>query len=280
MATDPSPRGDTPEQERRFGLRRARTGGGFGSGAMTRSESYRSEEDAEADDLNQRALQEMHRVPSLPGPTPVDDDPDESRRRLAEAVMAGDPGYAREFRLGLLNKLLLRGIALDAIAREMGVSISTVKNDRAELRRRFREQSQGLNIHELIGEQKAFYDETTALALRIVSQRGTPTPMRLAGIRTALAAKADQTRFLASAGVFDTIPFRKTQDGEDLSDVQLLMQRTEELLTRLADEEEGNPPPAASRPASRVLPRRPGSFKPLTFDDADASGSQNETQEI
>lgn len=191
--------------------------------------------------------------------------------------MAGDASYAREFRLTLLNRLLMRGISLDNIAREMGVSISTVKQDRAELKRRLREAARGLDINELIGGQMAFYDEATAMSMRISSQSQMPVPMRLAGIRTALAAKADQTRFLTSAGVFDVLSFRRSEDNQEVSDVQLLMQRTEEMLNRLVEEgtaEPETPPPPP--PRSRVVRRRPGAFSGMSFDDQSASGSSDE----
>lgn len=260
-------------------MRRVR--GGFGGGASSTTESLRSGADIveEDPDLNAAAMQQ---VPRLPAPPAIGDEhgegSDGTRRRLAEAAMAGDAAYAKEYRLGLLHKLMMRGISLDNIAREMGVSLSTVRNDRKELQRRLRENAKELDIYALVGEQKAFYDETTALALRVVSQPNMPTPMRLAGIRTALAAKADQTRFLASAGVFDVLAFRRGASDEELSDVAALMARTDDMLSRLlADESAAEAPPKA--PAKPRVVRR-GGFKPMSFDDSDASGSANEIQDL
>lgn len=193
--------------------------------------------------------------------------------------MAGDAAYARDFRLNLLHRLLMRGISLDNIARELGVSIATVKNDRAELNRRLRERARTLDINALIGEQMAFYDEATAVSLRIVSQSSVPTPMRLAGIRTALAAKADQTRFLASTGVLDVLSYRRSEDGTDLSDVQVLMQRTEEMLQQLVQDEDAARPPDEPPPGA-VRRRRRAAFTPMSFDDRTASGSTDEVVEI
>ena len=282
MATLPIPNPDEG-QDRRMNLRRARSGGGagsFSSGTSTTSESLRDSADLEDADLNSRIREN---VPRLAGPGQhQEDNPDDSRRRMAEAAMAGDASYAREFRLNLLNKLMMRGISLDNIARELGVSISTVKNDRAELNRRLREAAKQLDINQLIGGQLAFYDEATAMSLRISSREGMPVPMRLAGIRTALAAKADQTRFLTSAGVFDVLSFRRTEDGQDLSDVQVLMQRTAEMLERLSAEDtpaapDTPPPPTAPRVHRRA---RPGSFTGMSFDDAAASGSSQEIVDL
>lgn len=272
MATDATPPDEVVGADRRMVLRRARGGAFFSPGSSTTTESYREPEQDEPD-LSQRVVND---IPRLAGPTPAPSDPDENRRRLAEAAMAGDSAYAREFRLNLLHRLMMRGISLDNIARELGVSISTVKTDRAELKRRLRETAKGLDVNELIGGQLAFYDETSAMSLRISSKEGTPTAMRLAAIRTALAAKADQTRFLTSAGVFDVLSFRRAEDGQDLSDVQLLMQRTEEMLNRLSDDTDEAPAPVA--PAPKVMRRaRPGGF---SFDDPQASGSSSEVVEL
>lgn len=283
MATSPTQQGpdDADGAERRMNLRRARGGSsGFSSGISTSSESLRAPEDPQDDhpDLTDRV---RGAVPRLAPPPAAAPDDDENRRRLAEAAMAGDAAYARDFRLNLLHRLLMRGISLDNISRELGVSISTVKADKTELYRRLRERARSLDINTLIGEQLAFYDEATAVSLRIVSQQNVPTPMRLAGIRTALAAKADQTRFLSSAGVLDVLAYRRAEDGTDLSDVQVLMQRTEEMLAQLAREED-TPPPDDPPPPRTVVRRRsrPGSFSPMTFDDRSASGSSDEIVEL
>lgn len=274
MATSPIPPEEPTGVARRMSLRRARGGGssGFSPSTSTVTESYR-EPGEEEPDLSEQVRRGL---PRLAPPAPAPDDPDENRRRLAEAAMAGDAAYAREFRLGLMHRLLMRGISLDNIARELGVSISTVKADRAELKRRLRDSAKGLDINELIGGQMAFYDEATAMSLRITSQSGVPTAMKLAGIRTALAAKADQTRFLTSAGVFDVLSFRRTEDGQDISDVQMLMQRTEEMLARLAEGDEDDRPP----PPKIVRRQRAGGFSGMSFDDPNASGSSQEVVDL
>lgn len=273
MATAPNPQQEEQDPAaRRMSLRRARSGGsmGFSPSTSTSTETLDAE-DAPDEDLQDRVRRDM---PRLAPPAPAPDDPDENRRRLAEAAMAGDQAYARDFRLGLLHRLLMRGISLDNIARELGVSLSTIKQDRAELKRRLRETARGLDVNELIGGQMAFYDEATAMSLRISSQQGMPTGMRLAGIRTALAAKADQTRFLTSAGVFDVLSFRRQEDGSDLSDVQVLMQRTEEMLQRLSDESNDAAPAPGDEPPPRprIVRRRAGGF---SFDDRNASSSSD-----
>lgn len=271
---------------RRTSMRRAR-GGGF---SVSQSTELRGEGDLEEPDLNEAV---RANAPRLPPPAPADpmdaaaEDPEINRRRLFEAAMAGDPQYARDLRLGLLNRLLLRGIAHHNIAQELGVSLSTVRADIAELRNRHRQRARSLDINEVIGDQMAFYDEATALSLRVASQAQVPIPMKLAGVRTALAAKADQTRFLTSAGVFDVLAFRRAENGTDMSDVQVLMQRTEEMLAQLAAadapaevDDAAPPPPAAARAPVVVRRRRPGAFNRMNFDDANASNSGDAVVEL
>jgi hypothetical protein len=261
-------------------LRRARSagGGGFSSGISTQSESLRtSAESDEVDDaVDPRAMVERIRSGAIPPPvappamTPQGDgERDNPRSRMSVVARAGSAAYAKEYRLGLLHRMMMRGVPLDQIAAQLGVSLSTVEKDRAELKRRLREAAKELDINEMVGNQTALYDEVSAMSLRIASAQGqgaAPTPMRLAAMRTALAANADKARFYQHAGVFDVLRFRKSDDGNALSDVQLLMQRTAELLQGLEQED---------APAQAT----PGGFDPLTFDAGGDSGDA-EIQEI
>lgn len=233
---------------RRLRLRRTRAagGGGFSSGSLTHSESLRtSAEDDEVDDLidpeavsNRVQARAAQPVPQTPAPA----DP---RRRLADVAQSGSRAYAKEYRLQLLHRLLLRRQPLDQIAQQLGVSISTVEKDRVELKKMLREQARELNIDEMVGNQTALYDEISAQALRLASDAGrvdprtgqviggVPVPMRLAAMRTTLAANADKTRFYQNAGVFDALRFRRAEDGSGQSDVALLMERTAQMLQQL-----------------------------------------------
>lgn len=256
-------------------LRRRGMGGGFSGGTSTRSESLRApEEPDEVDDaIDPEQATDRIRTGQMPPPEPERDNP---RMRLNQVAMAGSTAYAKEFRLELLGRLLMRNIPLDQIAGELRVSISTVEKDRAELGKRRREAARALNIDEMIGETNAFYDEVKGMALRIATGgtgengAGTPTAMRLAAMRTGLAAVADKVRFHNTAGVFDALRFRRSEDGTSVSDVQTLMQRTMELMETL---NEGDSPPQPKQP-------KPGQFRPMSFDDSDASGSSSEIQEI
>lgn len=288
---------DAQGPRRRVILRRARSGGGFGMGGgiSTRSESLRAPaEDREQDEVDDlidphqmnRTVRDMPPPTSLvPRPTvPNSADPEDEREnprmRMNQVAMAGSANYAKEYRLQLLHRLLMRNIPLDQIARQLQVSISTVEKDRAELKKRWREAAKELTIEEIIGNQVGIYDEISGMALRVASGGGegntTPTAMRLAAMRTSLAANADKTRFMNTAGVFDVLRFRQAEDGTQMSDVQRLMENTMNLLSQLDEPDE----PEAPRPKVIKRRRKPGGFNDMTFDDADASSSANEVQEL
>lgn len=282
---------DTTNLRRRIVLRRGRTGGGFSggsfsSGVSTESESLREGNDTvdvdEVDDLiDPDQVSNSVRAGNFPNfPQPDRDNP---RNRLNAVALAGSANYAKEYRLALLHRMLMRNVPLDQIARQLQVSISTVEKDRSLLKKRLREAATQLNIDEMVGSQNAVYDEIAGMSLRIASQAGggsdengnpvqaVPVAMRLAAMRTALAANADRTRFLNTAGVFDVLRFRRAEDGSGMSDVQNLMQQTLELMNALDTPEDSGDTPK---------PPRRGGFAPMTFDDADASGSANEIQEL
>lgn len=269
---------------RRLMLRRGRNAGGssatFSTPGTGRVDSIRetSAEGDEVDDIidPDNIEQAVRRQPlGLPAPVSPDEARNNPRARLNEVAMAGSAAYAKEYRLDLVAKLLMRNTPLDQIARQLQVSISTVEKDRAEVRRRFREQAKSLNIDELVGQQNAIYDEVSALSMRMASSQDVPTAMKLASLRTALAANADRTRFLNTTGVFDVLRFRRTEDADSLSDVQRLMQQTAEMIQGLMDDGEEEAPRKVIRRT-----RKAGGFSAMTFDDADASGSSNEMQSL
>lgn len=265
-------------------LRRARGGGGFSPSISTQSTTLRAteaERDEVDDAIDPSLVTERIRRGAVPPPALPQPDRENPRMRLNQVALAGSASYAKEYRLHLLHRLLMRNIPLDQIAQQLQVSISTVQKDRVELKARLREAATELNINEMVGGQNAVYDEIAGMAMRVASTGATrdengntvqavPTAMRLAAMRTALAANADRTRFLASAGVFDVLRFRRAEDGSALSDVQQLMLKTQELMEQMMGEPAGAPP----RPAT------PGAFKPMTFDDAGASNSDMEIQEL
>lgn len=277
---------------RRMMTRRNRAAGGFAGGSSTRSESLRlsneaTEDEQEADEVD-NVIDPNAMQRNILRQTRADNGVPSPGQRLQEVMAAGGENYSKEYRQSMLHRLLIRRVPLDQIARQMGVSVSTLQKDRVELKAALRERARQMNINELIGNQLETYDEISGMAMRIAGAQGSgegshPAPIRLAAMRTVLASEADRTRFLNSAGVFDAMVFRRGDDGDDVSDVQRLMDSTNDLLERiLADdamagidaEEETAPPP------KRLTRRRKGGFGELTMDDKDASSGDAEHVEL
>lgn len=285
------PTDDTEQREpapRRL-LRRTRNGG-FSGGSMARTESLRmSGEDQPENEIGdevddtvdpeamQRELFRQTRANEAAAATP---DPAE---RMFQVAQSGDPGYAIEYRLIMLHRLLMRRVPLDQIAQQMRVSVSTVQKDRARLKEFLRKKAHQLNINEMIGDQLEKYDEISGMAMRVAGaaqgEGAQPTAMRLAAMRTALAAEADRTRFLNSAGVFDAMTFRRGEDGSEISDVQRLMEQTTGLIEQLQAGDSGVTLDDA--PPQKVRRSRKGEgFGKFDMNDKDASSGDEETIEL
>lgn len=225
---------DNQNEER--GRRISRRGrGGFAFSNSGLSDSTTTEA---AGNLNERVQEQATQpVASLPEAMPtngsvVAGNPSEDfnpRDRLAQ-VRNRATEYEKEYRLGLLHRLLMRRIPIDEIASQLGVSIATVYRDREELKTRLRQDANALDINEMIGDSKGFYEEVGAMSMRAASNANLPMPMRLAAMRTALASKNDQHRFFQTAGVYDVLRFRMAQDGTGVSDVKRLMEQAERVL--------------------------------------------------
>lgn len=279
----PTEERDPAPPTRRIIVRRNR--GAFSSGTSTRSESLRApaQEVDEVDDavdpeaMRDRIVNNAQAYNPAPPPQArpaagavgTDSDIPDPRARLNQVSMAGDSNYSREYRLSLLNRLLMRKVPLDLIAQQLQVSVSTVQKDRVELKKRLRQVARDLDINEIVGTGQEFYDEMAGMAMRIAGSNDTPTPMKLAAIRTTLAANADRSRFLAAAGVFDALQFRRADDGSGVSDVQMLMEETRNMFSRLLDE----PDEPAPRPRQVRRVKRE-SFTPFSGDD------QNDPEEM
>jgi hypothetical protein len=138
--------------------------------------------------------------------------------------------YEREYRLGLLHRLLMRNVPLDEIAAQLQISVSQVLRDRRELRERLRSVARDLNIDEMVGHNTGVYEEVVAMALRAASASRNPLPMRLAAMRTALAGQNDMHRFYQAAGVYDVLRFRRLPGADGASDIQRMLALTEELM--------------------------------------------------
>lgn len=227
MATDGQPR-------RR--IRRARRSIGAGSGNFSASvnDGTRAHGQNIADDepdLNEEvAARAMELGQSVPADTTDEFTP---HSRLDDVRRRGG-AYEREYRLQLLHRMLMRRVPLDEIAQQLDVSVSTVKNDRKELRRRLQESSKSLDIHHIVGDTLGFYAEVRGMSMRTASMSKAPMNIRLGALRTALSSKNDEHRFLHAAGVFDVLRYKATEtEGND--DISKLMQLTKHIATTSDD---------------------------------------------
>lgn len=241
------------EPIRRRHIRARRSGMSFSSSGL--SDSSRGASVRDQDDLPEDGLEDQEAGEVLPArdlnrevisSTPetridweeeqaalsqrVSDSEDMSpQARLAE-VSVRSTEYAREYRLDLVHRLLMRKIPQDQIAAQLGVSISTVRRDCAELRDRLRSAAKALDIDEIVGNSKGFYEEVQAMSMRAASMNNLPMAMRLAAMRTSLAAHNDMHRFFQAAGVYDVLRFRKGASEGAITDIQRLMSLTDDLL--------------------------------------------------
>lgn len=148
--------------------------------------------------------------------------------RMAEVTGRGG-NYEKEYRLLLIHRLLLRRIPLDQIAQQLGVSVPTVIRYRQELYKRLRKEAKSLDINTFIGDTFGFYGEVSAMALRAASQGKAPLNIRLAALRTALAAKDRLTRFLGDAGVLEVLKYEPDKN-EGKADLEKIVDMTNAIL--------------------------------------------------
>ncbi len=231
------PDDDAPSGGRRI----SRRGRGFMFSSPNVSDSTASEGGtvAEAEPLDARV--ERQAVARLSAPRPTPQPADESGlgvspaeefnpRSRMEQVRERATEYEREYRLKLLHRLLMRNVPMDEIAAQLGRSISQLYRDRDELKKRLAEEAKSLTANDLIGDSKGYYEEVAGMSMRAASMANLPMPMRLAAMRTALAAKNDMHRMFQTAGVYDVLRYRVTEDGSGQSDVKTLMEQTERIL--------------------------------------------------
>lgn len=302
MATNPE---DIPSPaRRRITLRRSSYGGsGLAQGTQARGmrEQHDGPEMDEVDDAidPEQAARNLNEHVRAAAHEPVTIDADDMggapervnpRARLSEVALAGSAAYAKEYRLTLLHRLLMRKVPIDQIARQLNVSISTIEKDRSELKRRLREIARELDINEIIGRNVDIYDEIRGMSLRIASagdgqqngQPGTPIAMKLAALRTALAATNDANRMFAAAGVFDALRFRAAETATGQTDMQRLMGGAEDLIARLLgdDEAAGMDLDDEEMPAKKRIVRKKGALKGLSYDDNDSDNAAQEFVEL
>lgn len=306
-ARTPSP--DTPVElptsaRRRITLRRGNYGGS-GLTHATEARSMREQDEAPGDAVDGAidpdqfheepadAARRLNQAVRERAPVTIDADdgsPERAnpRARLDEVALAGSAAYAKEYRLSLLHRLLMRRVPIDQIARQLNVSISTIEKDRVALKARLREAAKELDINEIVGRNVEIYDEVRGMALRVASsgeqrnedgsvRAAVPTAMKLAAMRTALAATNDANRMLSAAGVFDALRFRAAETATGQTDMQRLMGSADDILRQvLGDEEDAGmaPPPPPPRAKTK------DGFAPLDYADPNSDTAAQELVDL
>jgi hypothetical protein len=155
----------------------------------------------------------------------------------AEEVKKSSRGtnYEREYRFTLLHRMIIRRVPQDQIAKELGLSVRQVQRDIKALYERLRKNASAFDTVEHVGDGVSYYREIQSMALRMASMNKLPAGTRLTAMRTALAARNDETRFLSTVGVYDAIPF-EAGNNRGVTDIEKLMDMTERLLS--GEEEE------------------------------------------
>ena len=143
--------------------------------------------------------------------------------------------YEREYRFTLLHRMIIRRVPLDEIAKELGLSVRQVQRDVKSLYEKLRENAAEFDTVEHVGDGVSYYREIQSMALRMASMAKLPAGTRLTAMRTAMAAKNDEVRFLSTVGVYDAIPF-EASNVKGATDIQKLLTMTEKLLNGEEDD--------------------------------------------
>lgn len=179
-------------------------------------------------ELINQAAQARRQAQEAKGGGETIDDEMSPAERLA-SVTKSSPAYAKEYRLRLIHRLLLRNIPLDQIADQLDISVRTVQRDREEIGRRLRKEASRLDVNVLLGETMAFYKEHSAMALRIATSAKTPLSSRLAALRTSMQSRKEMGQWLSVAGVFEVLKFRAEENAGN-ADIARLVKIAEDLL--------------------------------------------------
>ena len=217
-----------PDEDKEHGrriVRRSRMGFQFSSPSVDDSTS------TTGGNVNSEVSALLTHTPDVQAPAPMPGDNEFNPRNRMDQVRRRASEYEKEYRLNLLHRMIMRNVAMDEIAEQLGISIAQVYRDRQELKAKLRKDSASMDINDIIGDSKGFYEEAAALGMRAASMPNLPMPIRLAGVRTGLAAKNDMHRFFQTAGVYDVLRYRTASDGSGVSDVRRLMDNTERLLS-------------------------------------------------
>lgn len=197
-------------------------------------------------------------------PSALLDDDQESNAPLGRltTMELDNVEYAEEYRLHLINRLLIRNVPLDQIAQQLRMTIPQVMSARNKIREMHKRNARTLSTDFIVGDTDAFYREIIGIAMRAASVNKSPMPIRLLALKTAMAAKRELNQFFLKAKVIDATPYAP-DNADNVDDMTRIMSALDKLLeeedepkTHVPLQEDQTTARVVARPSRRVLYRK------------------------
>lgn len=168
---------------------------------------------ARKEELEERSEEYFDKVIDEDGEEPVPELPEgeESHVERLAQIEKYSPHYKQEYRLRLLNRLVLRGVTMDEAAGIMGCSIRTITRDRAVLRKRLRDEASRFDTNLFLGRNFALYAEITEMAMHMANTAPSGQERRDA-MRVAMQSSMDANRMAALWRIPEVKPYEGSQN--------------------------------------------------------------------
>ncbi len=139
---------------------------------------------------------------------------DETEREQLDRVTRHSPHLKKEYRLRILNRMILRGMSIDVIAATIGVCTNTVKRDRKILKERLRQEVSRFDTNLFLGRGFALYAEIIQTCMEMVAKSPSNQDRREA-MRTAMQANMDSHRMAALWNIPQIKPYEGSNDDSN-----------------------------------------------------------------
>lgn len=139
-------------------------------------------------------------------------------RQRIEMLQQFHPEAAEQLALETVHQFMMARTTVDVIATRMGYSVGWVIKKREQLRAKFKQQAEALDVKNYTMSMLDQLQEISAMAMREAALATAPEyGRRLSGIQVARRAIIDQAKLLQLAGAYETAPLRAAiaQDEND-----------------------------------------------------------------
>lgn len=139
-------------------------------------------------------------------------------RQRIEMLQQFHPEAAEQLALETVHQFMMARTTVDVIATRMGYSVGWVIKKREQLRAKFKQQAEALDVKNYTMSMLDQLQEISAMAMREAALAAAPEyGRRLSGIQVARRAIIDQAKLLQLAGAYETAPLRAAiaQDEND-----------------------------------------------------------------